>query len=96
MGVRFVNTGEGFKKYIVQVISEDAIDTVMKTASQIIGWVDMSDCYPELDIRVWESCEDGLIELDVRGCWHDMDNPLYIEAVRPDGSVAFDGYGTDH
>ena len=25
-----------------------------------------------------------------------LKNPLYIKATRPDGSIAFDGWGTDH
>lgn len=88
------------KQYIVQTRWNDGDDaevyTSMQTASEIVSRVDMYDCYDE-DIAVWECDTFGeLVPLQIHGTWHCLDDPLYIKATRPDGSIAFDGYGTDH
>ena len=85
--------------YVTQIkFGDDEMATSMKSAGEIVSFLDMSDCYPEpYEIAVFESTEVGsLVKLDLHGCWHDMKNPLYIKATRPDGSIAFDGWGTDH
>lgn len=86
------------KKYVVQGRLRDEIDhwTEMKSAKEILDRLDMADCYDE-DLCVWESTALGeLVPLTLHGTRHDHKNPLYIKATRPDGSIAFDGYGTDH
>ena len=83
-------------QYFVQHRFDDELCISIKTAREIINRVDMSDCSDE-EMEVWESTEFGkLTKLTLHGCWHDPSNPLYIKATRPDGSIAFDGYGTDH
>ena len=86
------------KQYVVQFKWDDGdMETCMKTANELIHIIDMDDCYPEYEMAVYESTEIGsLTRLDMHGCWHDLDDPLYIKATRPDGSIAFAGYGTDH
>lgn len=90
---------EDIKEYLVQehAIYEPTI-AYMKTAQEIIKWIDMSDCYPEIDIEVFDvETQFGVVEkLEVHGCWHNLNDPLYIKVTRSDGTIVFDGYGTDH
>lgn len=88
-------------KYLVQTKWGDKPDEFgvsIKTAKQIVDIIDMMDCYPpDLEYAVFEVSEFGTaIPLEMYGCWHDFADPLYIKVTRPDGSIAFDGYGTDH
>ena len=65
---------------------------------EIIMRESMSDC-SGAEMKVWESTSFGkLTELKIHGTWHaeDPHESLYIKATRPDGSIAFDGYGVDH
>lgn len=86
-------------KYIVQTRYDDkSADVSLKTASEIILDESFSDC-SGIELRVWESGEFGkLIPLELHGTWHAKDpkDSLYIKATRPDGSIAFDGWGIDH
>lgn len=83
-------------RYVVQGKMDDEVYIFTETARRIIDRIDMQDCTGE-ELAVWESGEHGeLIPLTICGCWHDFDNPLYIKVIRPDGSIAFDGWGTDH
>ncbi len=86
-------------KYIVQTRYDDgSIGLGLKTASGIILDESLSDC-SGIEMRVWESGEFGkLIPLRIHGTWHSKDpkKSLYIKATRPDGSIAFDGWGVDH
>ena len=85
-----------FRKYVVQGKFEGEVYIFIETARNIIARIDMMDCTGE-DLTVWESEKFGeLTPLTIRGCWHDLDRPLYIKVTRPDGSIAFDGFGTDH
>lgn len=70
----------------------------MKTANEIINWLDMDDCYTELHIKVFdvETQFGSIEELEVHGTWHNHKDPLYIKVTHSDGTVEFDGYGTDH
>lgn len=87
---------DSFKKYVVQGKYEGEVYIFMETARNIIARIDMRDCTGE-DLAIWESGEFGeLTPLTISGCWHDFDRPLYIKVTRPDGSIAFDGFGTDH
>lgn len=85
------------KEYFVQHVHPDGeVVLDVMNAYSIIGAVSMSDCSGE-ELYVWESTEEGKVtRLAVFGCWHDPDDPLYIKAVRPDGTVVFDGYGVEH
>ena len=103
--MKFYFTNDGthmhkIKEYLVQMhdASDNSVCASMKTANEIINWVDMSDCYTEMDITVFDvETHFGTIEpLFVFGTWHDSINPLYIKVTHSDGRIEFDGYGTDH
>lgn len=83
--------------YIVTVRWDDgAFSTEIKTPYEIINMIDMSDCYLGVQYRVYRSDERGIEELNIHGCWHDFNDPLYIKLIDSDGNVEIDGYGTDH
>lgn len=84
-------------KFFVQILhDDDTYSDTMYTWSQILSFVDMSDCHNE-KIRVFHSSDFGSIEeLTVLGCWHKMDDPLLIKLVDKKGNVIRFGYGTDH
>ena len=70
--------------------------TSMKTASQIIEHISMSDCH-DSEIMVYRSSSFSKIEpLTIHGTWHDFADPLYIKVTDADDNVVFDGYGSDH
>lgn len=102
MKVYFENNGNEYfvKEYLVQLHDSDdnSVSASMKTAREIIDWIDMSDCYIGMHIEVFDvETQFGNVErLEVYGCWHDHRNPLYIKVTHSDGTVEFDGYGTDH
>lgn len=82
--------------YLVHELVDDGLNVFLANAREIIDRIDMSDCIGA-EYRVFETDGFGeLSELKIHGCWHDFKRPLYIKAVRADGSIAFDGYGTDH
>ena len=87
-------------EYIVQTQwgGDAGVTTSIMTKKRILDIIDIFDCYPDdFWMKVFESKDFGKIdELDIHGAWHDFKNPLYIKLTRPDGSIAFDGYGTDH
>ncbi len=85
------------KRYVVQMTGcDDEVCVALKTADECISLEDCSDLY-DMRFCVWECGGFGeLIPIRIMGCWHNPADPLYIKGVRPDGSVAFDGYGTDH
>lgn len=85
------------KDYITQLKLDDGtVIPGLHTAGWILDTTDMSDCY-DVELKVWESGGFGeLVPLEIHGAWHDPKRPLYMKATRPDGSIAFDGYGTDH
>lgn len=87
----------GKESYYVQTRWDDgSISQEIMTAPEIVERESMSDC-SGADMRIWEMTEFGkLTELTLHGTWHDNRDPLYIKAVRPDGNIAFDGYGVDH
>lgn len=84
------------KNYFVQMRFDDGdVAPGFHTAGWILDTMDMSDC-SGIELKVWESGEFGeLIPLKLRGKWCN-EHPLQMKAVRPDGSVAFEGFGTDH
>ena len=87
---------ENEKLYIVQETDGDEFWTAMMPSSRMIDHEDLSDC-TGYRMTIWEPAGFGeLIPITLHGCWHNPKNPLYIKATRPDGSIAFDGYGTDH
>ena len=85
------------KEYIVHHLFDgEDFSVSMKRGSEIIDRISMADCTGE-ELRVFEPVGFGeMVELKLCGTWHDSDDPLYIKAVRPDGSIAFDGHGVDH
>lgn len=64
---------------------------------EIIYHIDWSDCSDE-EIKVYaiDDYEKEPEELEVYGAWHNLKDPLYIKVTRKDGTIEFDGYGTDH
>lgn len=85
------------EKFYVQILHEnDTYSESMYSWSQILSFVDMSDCHND-KIIVFYSTDFGAIEkLTVLGCWHDMKDPLLIKLVDKNGTVIRSGYGTDH
>lgn len=83
------------KKYLVIMEMDGETSPSLNTASQIISWVDMSDC-TGASFKVFDLTTGQPVELQLHGCWHDMKNPLYIKATDGDGNIVFDGWGTDH
>lgn len=102
MLVYFENNGTQYevKQYLVQIFDSDdkSVCASMKTANEIINWLDMDDCYTELHIKVFdvETHFGSIEELEVHGTWHNHKDPLYIKVTHSDGTIEFDGYGTDH
>lgn len=85
-------------RFFVHILHPDdnTYTTTLYTWSQILSFVDMSDCHDD-EIRVFYSPEYGKVEeLEVLGTWHDKDDPLLIELVNQKGEVIRSGYGTDH
>lgn len=84
-------------KFFVHILHDDnTYSTNVYTWSQILSFVDMSDCHDD-EIRVFYSPEYGKIEeLEVLGTWHDPKEPLLIELVSQSREVICSGYGTDH
>lgn len=85
------------KKYFVQVEMPDGeVCETIKTAAEIIAFMDMADCH-DCQLSAWKSAGFGKLEpLTVHGTWHDLKRPLYIKAVDQEGNIEFDGWGTDH
>lgn len=84
------------KTYVVQAKCDDGIYISICSTEEIIRHIDMQDCSGE-ELAVFASDTFGKLEsLKIHGTWHDPKNPLYIKVTRPDGTVEFDGYGTDH
>lgn len=85
------------ERYYVQTRWDDGSTAQeLLTAEEIVERESISDC-SGADMCIWEMPSFGtLTELALFSSWHDPGRPLYIKAVRPDGSIAFDGYGTDH
>ena len=83
--------------YLVQSIGPDGeLGVGLETEVQIIQILDMQDCH-EQHIEVYDVSEYGKIsKLKVFGVWHNQDNPLYIKVENEEGTIIFDGYGTDH
>ena len=102
MKVYFENNGNEYfvKEYLVQIHDSynNSVWSSMKTANEILNWLDMDDCYPELSIKVFDvETQFGTVEeLEVYGTWHNFKEPLYMKVTHSDGTIAFDGYGTDH
>lgn len=85
------------EQYLVRVTSDSGSDVSLKTATWILNWLDMQDCYPpDLDIAVWKVADGAPQEVTLYGAWHKPDDPLYMKGCLADGTVVFDGYGTDH
>lgn len=102
MRTYFINDGTEvcIKEYLVQIHDSyhNSVWARMETATEILNWLDMDDCYPELSIKVFDvETQFGAIEeLEVYGTWHNFDKPLYMKVTHSDGTIEFDGYGTDH
>lgn len=85
------------EQYLVRVTSDSGSDVSLKTATWILDWLDMQDCYPpDLSIAVWKVADGAPQEVTLYGAWHKPDEPLYMKDCLPDGTIVFDGYGTDH
>ena len=85
------------KKFIVQTrYVDEPIAVELLYAHEIVARESMSDCSGG-EMCVWEPGAFGeLTKLRLHGTWHDVNDPPYIKATRPDGTIAFDGYGVDH
>lgn len=82
--------------FLVVITDESGESPRLMTAYEILNWLDMWDCYPECGIAVWRVSGDETTRLNLYGAWHNPDEPLYMKGCLPDGTVVFDGYGTDH
>lgn len=85
-------------KYLVVTKDDDGeTNASMETASWIINYLDMSDCFSYDEIHVYDVSVCGKVEeLTLHGPWHDLKNKLYIKVTGEDGRIVFDGVGTDH
>ena len=84
-------------RYFVQIqLDTGEVFNCIKTASEIISSIDMQDCSGERMAVFMTTAFGTIVPLEVKGCWHDFNNPLLIECVDPDGNVVISGYGTDH
>ena len=84
-------------EHFLAVITTDTGESPrLMTAYEILNWLDMWDCYPECGITVWRISGGETTRLNLYGAWHNPDDPLYMKGCLPDGTVVFDGYGTDH
>ena len=86
------------KEFLVVTKDEEGkVAAGMWTEKNILDYLDMEDCYEFAEIHVYDVSKIGKIEeLRLHGTWHDLDQPLYIKVTRKDGTVVFDGFGTDH
>ena len=91
---------DGYKKikeYLVQFHSNGIVFASMKTANEIIDRIDQRDYTDEMfDVYDVETKAGVIEKLEVHGAWHNAKRPLYIKLTRSDGTIVFDGYGTDH
>ena len=84
------------EKYLMVVETYDGEYAEMVTPHEVIDHIDMQDCTDE-SIEVYRVNYGKTPEkLNVCGCWHDFDNPLYIKVTDAEGNIVFDGWGTDH
>lgn len=85
------------KEYLVQFHYGECVHATMMTEREVIDRIDARDYTDELfDVYDVET-EAGTVEkLEVYGAWHNPKDPLYIKVTRSDGTIVFDGYGTDH
>lgn len=84
--------------FLTQIKIPDDPETYSEllTANEIIGRIDMHDCYDE-DLEIFRINEFGKVErLLWYGTWHKFDDPLLIKVVDSNDKVVFFGYGTDH
>jgi len=86
------------KKYLVLARDEgDPESTAMlRSPIEIIDNISMRDCFAPDIYKVFDVSGDAPVELEWHGTWHKIGDPLYIKVTRPDGTIEFDGYGTDH
>ena len=86
------------KQYLVwSKYDDDSTSVSLQSSVRIIDTIDCLDFLPIVDMKVYDVTDTGdLVPLVVHGCWHKHRDPLYIAVTREDGSVVFDGYGTDH
>lgn len=85
------------EKFLVVTKDEGEVYASMWTAGRILDYLDMTDCFEYDEIHVYDVREIGKVEeLFLHGTWHDIDQPLYMKVTRRDGTIVFDGFGTDH
>ena len=84
--------------FLVVSCDDGEAHAAMKSASSIVDYISMRDCFEHDVYRVFDvSPGDGsLHEVTLHGTWHDPDRPLYIKGTDAEGNILFDGYGTDH
>ena len=85
------------EKFLVVTKDEGEVYASMWTAERVLDYLGMTDCFEYDEIHVYDVREIGKVEeLFLHGTWHDMDQPLYMKVTRHDGTIVFDGFGTDH
>ena len=85
------------KEYLVQFHYSKCVHATMMTEREVIDRIDARDYTDELFYVYDVETEAGTVEkLEVHGAWHNPKDPLYIKVTRSDGTIVFDGYGTDH
>lgn len=84
-------------KYLVVVRYDSKVWASMETASWVVNYLDMEDCFSYDEIHVYDVSEIGKVkELTLYGTWHNFHDPLLIKAEDPNGNVVFYGHGSDH
>ena len=85
------------ERYLVVTKFSGRVYATMQTRSELIRQIDMDDCTDfTSDHKLYEVTDGGVEPLEIHGCWHDHNDPLYIKVTRQNGEIVFDGYGTDH
>lgn len=80
------------RKFLVQRIGEDYEDVSLMTASELINYIDMQDCYSET-FEIYEVTNFGYVTPIRYVGWRPN---CEISFATEDGEIVLTGYGTDH
>lgn len=81
------------KNYLVQMLFDGESSAKLMTERELIDFVNMDDCYPEIEYEVYDVSVFGKInQLHYVG-WQ---KGCLIELADDEGNVVVSGYGEDH